>query len=436
MLYFSCLVALRWPVCIELLSLSLVITSTPADNLKLTVLHAQRPYCANDCCEQTAHTLAMVGENAYRALVDPGDMRYDDIQLTGGVMTLRYISSQLLSQSIIPEFIIALIIRLRVWFFFAFLGKSKNSGLDANHQLQPVNPKAELQNLCQLRTHTDHTQQLPYAFYNLLLAEQPLFSPGYWDSETEDPSQANLAMLALQLRRCGVQPGEKICDLAAGWGEFAIYCAREMPTVQVTAIVSTGAQRAHIDRICTQKKLTNLQVIALQLQDFRPDTAFDRLIGIELYASITNPYLLADKLRSWLRPNGQVFLQSHVLQRLQHPIHLASKAHWVLAPFIGQKSMLPQDHLQTLNADFQQIDCWQLPVSHTLRSIDIWLKRLHRQRVAILRIFFSNACPSSPRLLWRQWQIFLLAWRYGMQQSFQPWHIQQSLLQLRPAAKM
>ncbi|MBY9051532.1 class I SAM-dependent methyltransferase, partial [Pseudomonas fluorescens] len=79
----------------------------------------------------------------------------------------------------------------------------------------------------------------------------------------------------------------------------------------ITAVSNSQAQRTHVEDEARLRGLSNLRVVAADMNVFAPEGRFDRIVSIEMFEAVGERYwpLYFEKLRSSLVKGGVAVLQ-------------------------------------------------------------------------------------------------------------------------------
>jgi cyclopropane-fatty-acyl-phospholipid synthase len=120
--------------------------------------------------------------------------------------------------------------------------------------------------------------ELPTAFFEIVLGPRRKYSGCLWEAGVDDLAAAEEAMLARTCERAGVRDGMRILDLGCGWGSLSLWLAERYPAAEVVGVSNSHGQREWIEAERERRGLANLRVITADVNDFRPDGRFDRVL--------------------------------------------------------------------------------------------------------------------------------------------------------------
>ena len=250
--------------------------------------------------------------------------------------------------------------------------------------------------------------ELPPTFFELILGPRCKYSCCYYESKTTSLADAEEAALEATVHNAGIADGQTILELGCGWGSFALFAAQRFPKARIVAVSNSSAQRNFIEKQVVALGLENLLVVTADMNDFQPDRTFDRVVSIEMFEHMANwPQLLA-RIRSWLKPDGRLFV--HVFNHRSTPYRFDhnTKRDWIAQHFFTGGIMPSHDLLRKCTNDFQIEDEWRWNGSHYRQTAEHWLDNFDRNTDAIEGILCGVYGDEAN--VWRQrWRFFFLA---------------------------
>jgi cyclopropane-fatty-acyl-phospholipid synthase len=147
------------------------------------------------------------------------------------------------------------------------------------------------------------------AFYGLWLDEGMNYSSGLYADGVEDLAAAQRAKHRALAGAMDLRPGQSLLEVGCGWGDFALFAAREYGA-RVTAVTVSRAQHAHASARVRAEGLA--ERVAIELCDYRDIAGrFDRIASIEMFEAVGEAYwpTYFAKLAERLAPGGRAALQ-------------------------------------------------------------------------------------------------------------------------------
>ena len=255
--------------------------------------------------------------------------------------------------------------------------------------------------------NTQH-YELPPTFFGLVLGPHRKYSCCYYESETSSLVEGEKAALEATARHADIADGQAILELGCGWGSFALFAAQRFPNAKIVAVSNSSAQREYIENRSRALGINNLYVVTADMNEFQPDRTFDRVVSIEMFEHMANWPQLLSRIRSWLAPEGQLFI--HVFSHRSTPYRFdhSKTRDWIAQHFFPGGIMPSHNLLRQCTKAFRVENEWRWNGRHYQRTAQHWLKNFDRNGEAIDRIL-SDVYGAEAKL-WRQrWRLFFLA---------------------------
>jgi len=251
--------------------------------------------------------------------------------------------------------------------------------------------------------------EVPTAFFRHILGPRFKYSSGYWQGDFDDLESSELAMLQLYMERARLGNKQRILDLGCGWGSLSLFLAEHLPNSDIVAISNSTTQKAFIDARASELKLTNLHVIRANVNDFQPDTRFDRILSIEMFEHMRNYRLLLDRIRQWLKPDGLLFVHHFAHRNTAYPFIAGASNEWMAKHFFSGGIMPSANLLNRFAGTMNVIDRWQINGRHYQQTCEAWLARLSENRQAILELLTTSYGRKEAHKQFNHWRVFFMA---------------------------
>jgi cyclopropane-fatty-acyl-phospholipid synthase len=250
--------------------------------------------------------------------------------------------------------------------------------------------------------------EVPAAFFDLVLGPRRKYSCCLYEPGVDTLAAAEDRALAVTADHAGLADGQDILELGCGWGSLTLWMAERFPGSRITAVSNAASQRRFIERKSAERGLANLRVITADMNDFAPEGRFDRIVSVEMFEHMTNWAALLRRVRTWLRPDGHLFLHVFSHRTAPYLFDHADKADWIAQHFFTG-GIMPSHGLIRLVADgFAVEQEWRWDGTHYARTAQDWLANFDRQAEpvgAVLRDVYGAEAA-----LWRRrWRLFFLA---------------------------
>jgi cyclopropane-fatty-acyl-phospholipid synthase len=263
-----------------------------------------------------------------------------------------------------------------------------------------------------IAVHTDAANaqhyELPAAFFEACLGPHRKYSSCYYPSGGETLGQAEEAALLASCDMADLRDGQQILELGCGWGSLSLFMAAKYPAASVCAVSNSASQRGFIEAQAASRGLRNIRVLTEDMNRFEPDARFDRIVSVEMFEHMTNWRALLTRVRSWLAPEGRVFL--HVFTHAESPYRFDHEhgADWI-ARYFFTGGIMPSHGLLREFGDILEIEAelrWS--GTHYERTANQWLLNFDAKQHVIMPLLRETYGSDAP--VWRRrWRLFFLA---------------------------
>jgi cyclopropane-fatty-acyl-phospholipid synthase len=249
--------------------------------------------------------------------------------------------------------------------------------------------------------------ELPAEFFGLVLGPRRKYSCCFY-ALGDDLAAAEVRALEETCRHADIVNGQDILELGCGWGSLSLWIAERYPSARVTAVSNSHSQRRHIESEARRLGLRNLTVITADMNSFRTDDRFDRVVSVEMFEHMSNwPGLLA-RVRGWVKPHGRLFV--HVFTHVSTPYRfdVGDPGDWIAQHFFAGGVMPSHGLIGRFGDSFELEADWRWDGRHYERTARDWLANFDRRQAearAVLRPVYGDKAD-----LWlRRWRLFFLA---------------------------
>ena len=246
--------------------------------------------------------------------------------------------------------------------------------------------------------------EVPVDLFRLVLGPRLKYSCCLWAAGVDSIDEAEDAMLELTCARAQVEDGMEILDLGCGWGSLTFWLAERYPSSRVLAVSNSRLQREWIEGEARRRGLGGIEVRTADANHFDPGRRFDRVVSVEMMEHARNYPELLGRVRSWLEPDGRLFVHVFSHRRFAYPF----KAGWMAKHFFTAGTMPSHDLLPSLADVLELEDRWAVDGRHYARTSEAWLDRLDDRRGEVLSVLAAPHGRNAPRRL-QMWRVFFMA---------------------------
>jgi cyclopropane-fatty-acyl-phospholipid synthase len=252
--------------------------------------------------------------------------------------------------------------------------------------------------------------ELPAEFFAAILGPRRKYSCCYFPSDNTSLPEAEEAALAETCQRAEIADGQQILELGCGWGSLALWMAERFPHSRITAVSNAARQRHFIEAAALSRGLNNLQVITADVNDFSPGGQdFDRVVFVEMFEHMRNYDCLLQRIASWLRPDGKLFVHIFCHHSLAYPFETDGAANWMGRHFFTGGIMPSADLLNQFNRALAVSQQYSWGGRHYQRTAEAWLANLDAARDDVLRMLASVYGAADASRWLNRWRMFFLA---------------------------
>lgn len=271
---------------------------------------------------------------------------------------------------------------------------------------------AEAMDVWPIAVHADAANaqhyELPPAFFELTLGPRRKYSCCLHSTAQATLAEAELAALEETCAHARLEDGQSVLELGCGWGSLSLFMAERYPASRIVAVSNSTPQRLHIEAEIEQRGLTNLTIVTADMNIFAPGATFDRIVSVEMFEHMSNWRALFRRARSWIRPDGRMFIHVFSHRSSAYRFDHADKSDWIGRHFFTGGVMPSHDLVHQFRETFTVERDWRWSGLHYERTAMGWLRNFDANRGGIRKIF-DETYGGDASVWMRRWRLFFLA---------------------------
>lgn len=232
-----------------------------------------------------------------------------------------------------------------------------------------------------IRYHYD----VPSNFYRVFLGETMGYTCGYYDDDTATMDEAQNQKIDIICRKLRLKAGEDVLDIGCGWGNFAVFAAKNYK-VNVTGITLSREQREYALKWIDKEKLRDR--INIKLLNYRElgNRVFDKItcIGMSEHVGLANMSGFFNKIYECLKPGG-LFMQHTITTNIRKKKGYEN-TFLDRYMFPGGELMCEHDLVDLAAASgFELLNAENFR-PHYIRTLNDWIIRMEKHKDSLIRI--------------------------------------------------
>ena len=252
--------------------------------------------------------------------------------------------------------------------------------------------------------------EVPAELFELTLGPRRKYSSCFFADDTTDLAEAEEESLRQTCQRAELVDGMKVLELGCGWGSLSLWMAEHYPNSELTVVSNSNSQREFIEAKSRELGIDkNLKVVTRDINDFEPDSRFDRTVSVEMFEHVRNHKLLMNRISSWLVPDGKLFVHIFCHRKFTYRFQEEQKDDWMSRHFFSG-GIMPGDGLLPSYQDDLTLEkkwCWN--GQHYQQTCEAWLANMDRNRSQIMPILEQTYGKEDSVRWFNRWRMFYLA---------------------------
>ncbi len=252
--------------------------------------------------------------------------------------------------------------------------------------------------------------ELPPEFFAAVLGHHRKYSSCFWSTPQSTLAQAEAAALEITCQRAELCDGQDVLELGCGWGSLSLWMAKHFPNSRITAVSNSAPQRLYIKSTAASRGIENLRVITADMNQFAiQPNGFDRIVSVEMFEHMRNFEQLLQRIASWLRPDGRLFVHHFCHRQFLYPFETSGDANWMGRYFFTGGIMPSENMLQQFNEHMSVTQQWRWDGTHYQRTSEAWLRNMDANASEVMPILTAAYGREEARRWFHRWRLFFLA---------------------------
>ena len=262
-----------------------------------------------------------------------------------------------------------------------------------------------------VETDTANSQhyEIPATYFQSVLGVHVKYSSGLWPDTDTTLDESEAIMLQLTCERAELINGQKILELGCGWGSLSLWMASNYPRSEVVAVSNSHSQRAYIESKVEERGLKNLRIVTCDINEFKPEDTFDRVVSIEMFEHVRNHRQLLNLINDWLVPGGKLFIHIFSHCKYTYLFDVKNESDW-MSKYFFTGGIMPSVELLNIASDKLEEEArWMVNGKNYSRTLEAWLKK-HDAEFSTVNKAFIDCYGLKEAKIWEQrWRIFYMA---------------------------
>lgn len=259
--------------------------------------------------------------------------------------------------------------------------------------------------------------EVPTEFYQYCLGKHLKYSSGYWNKGVTDIDTSERDMLEITCKRAELHTVQHVLELGCGWGSLSLFMAEKYPHSWFTVVSNSRTQKIYIDEQAKLRGLTNLTVLTININDFKIDQTFDRIVSVEMFEHMRNYQKLMALSASLLKPEGKLFVHIFTHKEYAYKFEVIDDSDWMSKYFFTGGIMPSDDLLLYFNEQLSIEQHWHVDGMHYSKTSEAWLQNMDKHKAKIIPLFEQTYGKENATKWWVYWRIFYMAcaelWGYN-----------------------
>ncbi|MFA5906859.1 MAG: cyclopropane-fatty-acyl-phospholipid synthase family protein [Desulfobacula sp.] len=235
------------------------------------------------------------------------------------------------------------------------------------------------------KENIEYHYDAPSEFYRMFLGETMGYTCGYYPDENTGMDDAQIEKMDIVCRKLRLKPDEALLDIGCGWGNFAVYAAKQYG-VNVTGITLSSEQKTYAERWVEKEGLT--RKIKIKIQNYRDLglEKFDKIscVGMSEHVGKKNMQDFFQTVYRSLKKGG-LFMQ-HTITTHQKQKKGYENTFLNRYMFPGGELMLEHELIDLAASSGFELLTAENFRAHYIKTLNDWIIRMEEQKDLLLKI--------------------------------------------------
>ncbi len=239
------------------------------------------------------------------------------------------------------------------------------------------------------KQNIEHHYDVPSEFYRAFLGQTMGYTCGYYGSKDATMSDAQNEKMEIICKKLRLKKGEHLLDIGCGWGNFAVYAAKNYH-VQVVGITLSAEQKKYADQWIQREGLGDqIHIDIINYRDLGKEK-FDKIscVGMSEHVGRVNMKRFYRAVFNCLQEDG-LFLQ-HTITTNTRRQKGYKNSFLDTFMFPGGELMFQQELIDlAAGSGFELLNAENFRV-HYIKTLGDWIGRMEKNKAQLLKIVSEN----------------------------------------------